>query len=234
MREVWQRVSGRAYMKQGKPIAASLEHLVFCPAKPSNNCATLVALHGRGTDANDLVPLVLALGLDDILLFAPRAPLPFSLGVGFAWYGLNEVGVPQPQTFRASLDLLRNFILEIKKGYPVDPERLILLGFSQGTVMAYAAALLDPDSFRGIAALSGYVPIKSGLPLQLEKLNGLSAFISHGMYDEIIPVQFGRESAEFLKKAGAHVVYREYAMGHEVSEETLRDLAVWTKNLLSR
>jgi predicted esterase len=41
----------------------------------------------------------------------------------------------------------------------------------------------------------------------------------------------GRESAEFLRSAGANVVYHEYAMGHEVREETLSDLGVWLRSL---
>ena len=219
-------------MNEGKSITASLEHVINYPAKTANQYSTIVALHGRGTDENDLIPLVSSLGLTDALVISPRAPLPFKFGVGFAWYDLSQEQVPHPQTFRASLDLLRRFITDIEVGYPVNPGRVILLGFSQGTVMAYAAALLDPGSFLGVAALSGYIPQRSGLRLKLEKLDGFSAFISHGTYDQVIPVQLGRESAELLKKAGANVQYREYQMAHEVGEETVRDLSAWAKDLL--
>lgn len=155
-------------MKQGKSAKASLEHLVFYPQTTATKYPTIVALHGRGTDEYDLLPLVETLGLNDVLVVAPRAPLPFNPGGlmgGFAWYDIGQEGIPHPQTFQPSVDLLHRFLGEIKAAYPVNPERLFLLGFSQGTVMAYAAALLDPESIRGIAALSGYVPNKSGLPL---------------------------------------------------------------------
>jgi phospholipase/carboxylesterase len=99
--------------------------------------------------------------------------------------------------------------------------------------MAYASALQDPEWFRGIAALSGYIPRQSGLPLILHNLNGLSVFISHGTYDDLIPVSLSRESAELLKAAGASVLFREYRMGHEVREETLRDLGAWFKDVFS-
>jgi phospholipase/carboxylesterase len=99
--------------------------------------------------------------------------------------------------------------------------------------MAYAAGLMEPKSIHGIVALSGYIPHKSGLPLQLRDLQSLAVFISHGSYDQIIPVQFGRESADLLKRARAAVAYHEYEMGHEVRQETLRDLAAWTHYLLS-
>jgi len=203
---------------------------VYYPATKAEKYPTVVALHGRGTDENDLIPLVQSLGLTDALLISPRAPAPFEFGGGFAWYDVGQEGVPHPQTFSASLGLLRRFMDEIRAGYPVDCQRVILLGFSQGTVMAYSVALLDPTSFFGVVALSGYIPQRSGLPLALD-LRGFSVFISHGVYDQIIPVRLARESAELLKKGGARVEYREYPMGHEVSEETVRDLSAWIKNL---
>jgi phospholipase/carboxylesterase len=218
-------------MKQGSPIHASLEHVVFYPERTAETYPTIVALHGRGTDELDLISLVLSLGRTDVMIISPRAPLPFSFG-GFAWYSQSQEWVPDPQTFRSSLDLLRQFISEIRRGYPVNSHRVLLLGFSQGTVMAYAVGLMDPSSFRGIVALSGYIPPSPGLPLDLRKLEGFPVFISHGTYDEVIPVKFGREAAEVLKDAGANVMYREYPMAHEVREETIRDLAAWMKQLL--
>jgi len=219
-------------MMEGSPIAASLEHVVYYPTQKAERYAAVVALHGRGTDEYDLIPLVSSLGLTDVLVISPRAPRPFQFGGGFAWYDVSEVGVPHAQTFVSSLEILRRFIDEVRTGYPVNPERIMFLGFSQGTIMAYAVSLVDPASFLGIAALSGYIPQRSGLSFSLEDLGSFSAFVSHGTYDPIIPVRLARESAELLKKAGARVDYREYAMGHEVSEETVRDLSAWAKNLL--
>jgi phospholipase/carboxylesterase len=206
---------------QGKAAKASLEHIVFYPDKSKNAYPTIVALHGRGTDEYDLLPLIEALGLDDTLFVALRLPRLLFF-------------TPDPTTFRASLEILRRFLGEMKKSYPVDSRQILLLGFSQGTVMAYAAGLLDPNMIRGIAALSGYVPHRSGLPLKLQDLNSLPVFISHGAWDEIIPVEFARESAQLLKTAGAEVLYREYLMGHEVREETLRDLSAWTRTLIAQ
>ncbi len=98
--------------------------------------------------------------------------------------------------------------------------------------MGYAATLLAPASFRGVTALSGYIPQKSGLSFDLGRLREFSAFVSHGTYDQTIPVRFGRDSAELLKQAGANVEYREYPMGHEVREETINDLSKWMRKLL--
>ena len=219
-------------MRQGKSIPASLQHLVFLPNSTGRKLPTIIASHGRGADENDLVPLTFALDLSDVILITPRAPFAFPYG-GYAWYNLGQETVPDPETFRTSLKLFQQFVSEVKTGYPVDPERILLLGFSQGTVISYAAVLLDPPSFRGIAALSGYVPQRSGLHLEMSKLTGFPVFISHGSNDPMIPVQFGRESAELLKRAGADVTYHEYSMGHEVTEDTMHDLKQWLRNRLT-
>ena len=219
-------------MRQAKPIAASLEHLVFLPTSPRGKYSTIIAIHGRGTDENDLVPLVLSLELPDILLVTPRAPFEFPYG-GFVWYDVSQEGVPESQTFRRSLDLLCKFIEEVKNGYPVNLDRLVILGFSQGAVLAYGAGLLNPTSFRGIAALSGYIPQRSGLKLELTTVSSFPVFVSHGTDDQIIPVRLARESAELLKRSGAEVTYREYPLGHGVSEDTIHDLKAWTSKILS-
>ena len=219
-------------MKQGKSVAATLQHSVYLPTIAGKNFPTIIAIHGRGADENDLVPVVLALERSDVVLVTPRAPFAFPYG-GYAWYNLGQEGVPDAEALRSSLGLFRKFVDEVKAAYPVDSKRLILLGFSQGTVMAYATALLDPPAFRGVAALSGYIPHRPGVALQLSKLTDFPVFISHGSSDMMMPVRLGRESAELLRNAGADVTYREYLMGHEVTEAVIRDLKEWTRKIIS-
>lgn len=218
-------------MRQGTPVQSTLEHLVFLPTSAGKNFPTIIAMHGRGADENDLAPVVLALEIPNLVLVTPRAPFSLPYG-GYVWYEHGQEGVPDEETFRTGMGLLQKFVEEVKVGYPVDPKRLILLGFSQGAMMAYATALVDPSSFRGIAALSGYVPSRSHLPLQLSSLAGFPVFISHGWNDMVIPVRFGREAARLLTDAGANVTYHEYLMGHEISEETIRDLKGWIAQVL--
>jgi phospholipase/carboxylesterase len=218
-------------MKEGKPIAATLEHLVFFPTSAGGLFPTIIAMHGRGADENDLASMVLTLEVPNVLLVTPRAPFALPYG-GYVWYELGDEGVPDPETFQTSLGLLREFLEEVRAGYPVNTSQVILLGFSQGTVMGYATALTTPSKFRGLVALSGYMPTKSNLPLQLNNLSDFPVFISHGSNDPLIPVHFGREAAKLLTDAGAKVAYHEYFMGHEVAEATIRDLKKWILEVL--
>ena len=151
---------------------------------------------------------------------------------GYAWYDLGEEGIPDPHSFSESLRILQEFLIQIRQGYPIGPTGLILLGFSQGAVMSYAAGLLDPTHVRAIVALSGYIPNRSNLPIKWSELKGFPIFISHGTYDELIPLKLSKESAELLRNAGANVTFKEYTMGHQVTENTLRDLSAWMRHVL--
>jgi phospholipase/carboxylesterase len=215
-------------LKKDGSASATLQHLVFYPTESRTSYPTIVALHGRGADYSDLPPLIGALKIPGLLVIAPRAPFTFMNG-GFAWYELQNEGIPSSESFISSLNRLRKFLKEIREIYPVDDKRVFLLGFSQGTVMAYAAGLQEHKELRGIVALSGYIPIKSGLPLELDDLSGLAVFISHGIGDELIPVRYGREAAKILTQAQADVLYTEYPMGHQIIDETISDLTKWMK-----
>ena len=54
-----------------------------------------------------------------------------------------------------------------------------------------------------------------------------SEMAMHGIYDEVIPVTFGRDSQAYLSTQKARLTYQEYPIGHGISEESLYDLSDW-------
>src|SRR5262245_42082682 len=138
-----------------KPIQSPLLHRVLPPRTSSGDThPTLILLHGRGADEEDL--LGLSEYLDNrFLMLSVRAPYPFSYGGGYMWYEFDGVGSPDPVMFMSSYDKLSEFVDAVLAGYPVDKANLFLLGFSMGTVMSHALALTKPALFRGIVANSG-------------------------------------------------------------------------------
>jgi hypothetical protein len=120
-----------------KTIATSLFHRVL---EPENSTAavhpTLIMLHGRGADEEDL--LGLSSFLDNrLLIISARAPFGFPYG-GYTWYDIGQVGVPLPGMFDESYAKLNTFVDDVLRGYPVDPSRLYLFGFSSDVVRAFA------------------------------------------------------------------------------------------------
>lgn len=216
----------------------SLVHRVQRPASAPNDYdtlhPTLLALHGRGSDEGDL--LGLAPYLDDRLLWlSARAPL--TLEGGYEWYRPPSAGSPVARHFAESLEALEQFVEESVTAYPVDPRRLYVLGFSQGTYMAYALALTRPGRVAGVIAHSGALPIQTiGAARAVDgaALRGKPVLVVHGTQDRTIPLARAHEARAFLEAAGADLEYHEYPMGHNVSDATLAAMDGWLQQQLDR
>jgi phospholipase/carboxylesterase len=185
----------------------------------------LILLHGRGSNEDDLLGLTPYLD-PRLFTISVRAPFPFPFG-GFTWYDLQEVGAPDETGFSESYDRIVSFLDGAKKEYPIDPNRIFLLGFSMGSVMCFALSLTRPEEIRGVIAHSGYIPEQSSLSLRMKNLEKTGFFVAHGTVDPVIPIKFGRRANELLSQSNAQFVYKEYPIGHQVSEESLRDLTDW-------
>ncbi|HUP27198.1 MAG TPA: PHB depolymerase family esterase [Chloroflexia bacterium] len=211
----------------GSPVEINLAHVVrrsSASGEPDNRAPGLLLLHGRGADEYDLMGL--EEGLDQRLtIISARAP--FRLGGGFAWYDMMRVGEPHGETMQTSLQALREFIGGCVDAYTIDPARLYLMGFSQGAVMASAAALIAPEKIQGVIMHSGYIPQGLGAEAKPEALAGKPFFVAHGKYDDVIPVTFGRDASEYLTEHNARLTYQEYPIGHTISEESFYDLSEW-------
>jgi len=214
-------------------ISTTLVHKVRPPetsalAKPP----ALILLHGRGTNEDDLLDL--ANFLDPrFFIISARAPYRFEEGLGgYTWFGLQEIGKPDPQQFGEAYRRLTQFIEDAKIGYAVDPDRVFLLGFSMGSIMSFAVALTRPNAVRGIVAHSGYIPENVSLQFAWNQLSSLSVFVAHGLHDPIIPIQKARRAQKLLSKTGADLTYKEYPIPHTISEESLADVSQWLQKRL--
>jgi phospholipase/carboxylesterase len=208
-------------------IESSLFHRILPPEQTTaKRHPTLIVLHGRGANEEDLLELASSLS-KHLLILSVRAPYPFPYSGGYTWYEVGEVGTPEPVTFRTSYEKLRKFVDDVLTQYPVDPHQIFLLGFSMGTVMGYALSLTQPHLVRGILANSGYIPEGTYLRFDWDTLSSSEFFVAHGIHDPIIPVQLGRRARDLLREAGARLSYKEYPMGHEISMESHADMSAW-------
>jgi phospholipase/carboxylesterase len=209
------------------PAAAAAAHNARHP--------TLLALHGRGSDEADL--LGLAPYLDERLLWvSARAPLP--IDGGFEWYRLSSPasGAATAEHFAESLRTLERFVDDIVEAYPVDPRRLYLFGFSQGSFMAYALALTQPGRVAGVIAHSGALPlqtIRAARAVDPAVLRGKPFLVLHGTQDRTIPLARAHEARDYLSAASASLEYHEYPMGHHVSDATLSAMDDWLQRQIS-
>ncbi len=214
----------------------SLQHVTRFPASASRDpqtdsvYPTILALHGRGSHERDLIGLAPYLP-QDILWISPRGT--FTLGPGsFEWFQITQIGKPDPTRLANALNVLDTFIDEIIANYPVDKNKLYLLGFSQGSIMSMSYTLTKPQKITGVIAQSGYIPHESGLQIDEVGIKGKSFLLTHGIQDPMLPVDWARRSRDTLQKLGANLEYHEFNMGHQISEESLAVVDNWLRHQL--
>lgn len=203
-------------MAERSPIAHRVRPAAGEPA------GALVLSHGRGADELDLLPLLDLLDPEQRLVgLLPRGPLSLPPG-GAHWYIVREIGYPDARTFTETFADASSWLdaaLE-EAGVPID--RTVLGGFSQGAVMSYALGLAEHRPRpAGIVAMSGFIPHVEGFELDLESAAGMPVSISHGTYDPVIGVEFGRDARDRLRAAGADVHYREDPLAHQIAPGAL-------------
>lgn len=192
---------------------------------------TVLALHGWGASAQDL--LGLAPLFPGTLFLCPQGETELAIGPGvkgYGWFPLVPGQPPDPRAFLEASRRLRTFVDQVAERYPVDRRRLVVLGFSQGALMGYDLALRRPGDFRGLVALSSWLPdlLASNLP-QLAAQRGFPVLVIHGTEDPQVEVERARESRRTLERFGVDLTYREFAMGHEIRPEALRAIADWLR-----
>lgn len=199
--------------------------LVREPAAEVREAGLLVLLHGYGADEKDLMGLSPALD-PSLRILSVRAPHPTPMG-GYAWFGIefdSEIRSYDLDQAASSLDDLVEFLSELRREV-AGP--MAIVGFSQGAMMAFAAVARQPELAGSVALMSGKA-LDSLLPADPPQgLDAVRFLIQHGTYDPLVPVENGRELDALLTRWGVDHEYREYAMGHAVSAESLDDLARW-------
>src|SRR6185295_19050747 len=100
--------------------------------------------------------------------------------------------------------------------YPIDPSRVVLMGFSQGAGMCAALILSDPASAAAVAILAGFLPQAARRWVQPGRLAGKSVFIAHGTADTTVPAERAQAARDALQTAGATVEYHDYPIAHKL------------------
>jgi phospholipase/carboxylesterase len=188
----------------------------------------LVLHHGRGADEHDLLPLADILDPDRRLhVVTPRGPLELPGAPGRHWYVVPRVGFPDPASFAASLGALTTLHAALQERLGLPPGRTVLGGFSQGTVMSYAAGLgPGTPAAAGILALSGFIPAVPGWAPALDERPATRVYIAHGTRDAVIDVGFARQARATLEPALA-LEYHEFEGGHHIDPRQLPAMADW-------
>jgi len=207
-----------------------LIHTIYEPSGAGLH-PTILTLHGRGANALDLLGLAPYLCNGKFLMICPQGPLETPIGpgaFGYAWYPMSMGGPPDIGAILSSREKLQQFLDACLNRHPIDAKKLVVLGFSQGGVMAYSLALSNPERFAGLAVLSSWLPKELIPELSIrEAVQSLPTIVQHGSQDQMIEVQRAQDSVEQLRALRVPLTYREYDMGHEITPRSLSELSAW-------
>lgn len=201
----------------------------------ANPVGSVIWLHGLGADGHDFEPIVPELRLPAELplrFVFPHAPVrPVTINGGMAmraWYdivSLDATGRADADGVRDSTALLEALInRERERG--MDAARIVVAGFSQGGAIAINAALRAEEQLAGLMALSTYIALPGELA-ESTASRDLTVFMAHGSFDPMIPMHWGRASADRLIAAGFDVEWHDYPMAHAVCPQEIQDIRAW-------
>jgi predicted esterase len=180
------------------------------------NEARIVAilLHGRGASAQDILTLSAEFSARDVAYLAPQA-------AGNTWYPYSFL-MPIEQNeplLSSALKVIQELLASLaQKGFP--PNRVALMGFSQGACLTLEFAARHAQRYAAIAAFSGGLIGPPGLSRNYSgSFDGTPVFMGCSDVDPHIPVARVHESADVFTRMGASVDKRIYPlMDHTINE----------------
>ena len=198
--------------------------------EPGAGWPLVILMHGRGASMHDLAGFSSALDGRGYVYAFPNGPYRMSFGpgmVGYSWVAGQQGVEDPPEDSPPVNDLLHSFVAEAIQEVGAEPGQVILGGFSQGGGMTLRYGLLHPELFGGLVVLSGAFRNREETEAALPANRDQKIFIAHGTTDQVLPIEQGRDTQQFLAGAGYSPDYHEYEMAHEISHGVVRDLLPW-------
>jgi len=182
-------------------------------------------LHGYGADERDLPELMSY--LPDLPWYSPRAPI--DLGGAYSWYKAEDLLKPTVVDVAESTAALLAWIDE----YIPQETKLILIGFSQGGLMATQLLRTRPERISGTVILSGFMAVGE-LPTDSElEQTKPKVIYCRGSEDQRITKEAIATLNTWLQTKTRAMTKTYAGLGHSVDERVMRDVAQYITSQLS-
>ncbi|MAQ84680.1 MAG: phospholipase [Maritimibacter sp.] len=189
--------------------------------------SVVVFLHGYGADGNDLLGLAdpLAEHMPDTVFVAPDAPEKcVNNPMGYQWFPIPWLDGSSEAAAAASMaqsaEDLNAYLDKVIADEGISPAQLLLLGFSQGTMMSLHVAPRRDEAFAGVVGFSGRLLQPETLEAELK--SKMPVLLIHGDQDEVVPPQSLNEAGNALQAAGFEVyAHVSKGTGHGIAPDGL-------------
>jgi phospholipase/carboxylesterase len=196
----------------------------IAPASGEQATSLVVFLHGYGADGNDLIDIGRAWApvLPGTAFVSPHAPEPCGEApVGRQWFPLASADPHLlRERVRSAAPALDAFLDAELAANGLADDRLALVGFSQGTMMALH---VGPRRAGGIAGIVGYSGLLAGPEdLRTEMRHRPPVLLVHGAADPVIPAIALQAARQALGEAGLAVEWHlRPGLQHGIDQEGL-------------
>ncbi|MRX51105.1 prolyl oligopeptidase family serine peptidase [Paracoccus sp. S-4012] len=207
---------------------------------PADADAVVVFLHGYGADGADLLGLAepLTPHLPGTAFYSPDAPEPCRNNpFGRQWFPIPWLDGSTEAEARASMgESIRDldaFLNRVLRDEGLDADRMAVVGFSQGTMMALHVVPRRDEAVAGIVGFSGRLLAPETLAAEAQVKPPV--MLIHGDQDEMVPFADMRLAAEGLTAAGftvyGHVME---GTGHGIAPDGLGAALAFLRKVLKK
>lgn len=205
--------------------------------EPRSESLAIVLLHGFGAPGGDLVPFAGAIAVPEGSCFIfPEAPLEMPWGFDSrAWWmidmarleralatgAMREMTDEVPDGIVEAREALFALLRDLEERHGIPLERVVLGGFSQGSMLALDVALRHERQVAGLVLWSTTLLARSEWEPLMPARAGLRAFMSHGRRDPLLPFVVSEHLRDQLIAAGWKVDWHAFGGQHEIPVASL-------------
>jgi len=196
----------------------------------NKNNKVIIMFHGYGSSKDDLFSFAKFMN-PNFLIISIQAPIQMDYN-SYCWWSLslnNDMELQMDiKEAKNSLNELNRFISEdLSVNYNFDLNQVYLLGFSQGCMISYALSINFPKNYKKAVGLSGKIPHEIINFNEKFDYSNHNFFCSHGLNDQVIPIEIGRESDKWFSEKNINHKYLEFESAHGINSENFEQMNLW-------
>ena len=192
------------------------------------NSPSIFLLHGYGSNKEDLFSLEGYLPKNHTII-SLEAPISLPFG-GFTWFEVNQEDIINKSYYKKEEDVdkiakvIINNINKLSTQFGLSKSDTTVLGFSQGGSICWKLGLDYYENIRRILPISSYINVFEN---KNDNHNNILTYTSHGLYDDIIPIDLVKETILELIESNDNITFEEFPSGHTINQENLSSIIKW-------
>ena len=190
----------------------------------------IIMFHGYGSNKDDLFSFAKFMN-PNFLIISVQAPIQMDYN-SYCWWSLNynndmqlQMDVKEAENSLNELNIFISEDLSVKYNFVLN--QVYLLGFSQGCMISYALSINFTKNYKKAVGLSGKIPHEIINFDEKFDYSNHNFFCSHGLNDQVIPIEIGRESDRWFSEKNIDHKYLEFESAHGINSENFEQMNLW-------